>query len=340
MPYKRIELVAQDLDLGQIGDLLEEVEAVDRYQAVVGADGPDRIMFVVDGARTEAVVNAIQQRFGNNCGFRLMIYDLAALWPRPQQEEPEPPTPDEPPVQNRHRISREELLDDLEPGSHISAVYLGQVMISCLVAAVGMMRDSVALVIAAMVIAPLLLPNMALALGTTLGELTIVRRSLRTGIIGLGVGLGLALLVGLIFPVDPTVREIASRGQVQFADVIVALAAGAAGAIAVTTGVSANLIGVMVAVALVPPLVAVGMLLSAGQYKLAGGAGLLLAINIVSVNLAAIIVFLIQGIRPNTWYEAEAARRATRTAIACWIGLLMGLALLIYLAAPANPLRH
>lgn len=337
MPHRRIELIADKLELDKLDSVLDEANAFDRYQVVVEEDGPDRFIFVVDESQTESVVDAIQDRYGEADGFKLIIHELSALWPRPEKKHGQ--EGDTLSIGNR-RISREELLDDLAPGSHVSAVYVGQVLISCVVASVGMMRDNVTMVIAAMVIAPLLLPNMAMSLGTTLGDLKLVRRSAVASAVGLAAGFALALLVGLLFTFDPSVREIALRTRVHFSDLLVALSAGAAGALAVTTGVSANLIGVMVAVALVPPLVALGLLLGAGEMVAAGGAAILLMSNVVCVNLAGVGVFLIQGIRPNTWYEAAAARRATITAIICWIVLLGGLALLIWLAAPDKPFKN
>lgn len=343
MPFRRIELIVDDAASPDLDAVLIEHEVIDRY--VMAADASSRTIFLIDESRTEAIVDALSDRFGGDGSFSLAIYEVAGLLPRREQDEssqqPPPPADEPSPTGNGgfgRRVSREELLDDLAPGSRTDAVYLAQVFISCLVAAVGMIRDNVALVIAAMVIAPLLLPNMSLALGTTLGDLAMVRRSMRTAVLGLAVGLGLSVAVGFGIPFDPSVREIATRGEVRFSDLLVALAAGAAGALAVTTGVSANLIGVMVAVALVPPLVAVGLLLGHGDVAGAGAATVLLATNLVCVNLAAMGVFLAQGIRPSTWCEQANARRATRIAIICWLGLLGTLAALIFYFADTVPL--
>ena len=110
-----------------------------------------------------------------------------------------------------------------------------------------------------------------------------------------------------------------------------ALASGAAGAIAFTTGVSAALIGVMVAVALLPPLVAFGLMLGGGHPLLSLGALALFLINLICVNLAGVTTFLLQGIRPATWWEKERASKATRIAIGLWASLLVVLAGMILL---------
>ncbi|HBZ55020.1 MAG TPA: TIGR00341 family protein, partial [Syntrophobacteraceae bacterium] len=106
---------------------------------------------------------------------------------------------------------------------------------------------------------------------------------------------------------------------------VVALASGSAGALAFTTGVSATLIGVMVAVALLPPLVTFGLLLGGGHTELSMGALSLFLVNLICVNLAGVITFLIQGIRPATMWEKDRALKATRIAIALWVALLAAL---------------
>jgi len=333
LPFRRIELIVDDARAESLERLLGEHEVIDRHRTPGEGDQPTRTIFLVDESKTESIVDALSKRFGHEPNFSLAIYEVAGLLPRRDEPEEQPETTEQSRGNGKglgRRVSRDELLDDLAPGSRIGGVYLAQVVISCLVAAVGMIRDNVAMVIAAMVIAPLLLPNMSMALATTLGDLRMARRSAITALVGLLAGLALSVLIGFSIPFDPTVREIASRGEVRFSDLLVAIAAGAAGALAVTTGVSANLIGVMVAVALVPPLVAVGLLLGIGDIEAATAAGVLLATNVACVNLAAVVVFLVQGIRPSTWWEQAGARRATIIAVIMWIVLLLILAALIW----------
>jgi len=100
--------------------------------------------------------------------------------------------------------------------------------------------------------------------------------------------------------------------------------------LAFTRGVPATIVGVMVAVALLPPLAAFGLLIGAGYLSLAFGAMILTLTNLICINLAGIITFLIQGVRPRTWWEAEKAKKASRTAIAIWFVLLVILAIVIW----------
>jgi len=337
MPYRRLDLLASDVTLEDITSALGDYEPADLFLTKRN-DGMDLASIVLDESYTEPVTDALEKRFGKREHFQLLVYDIAARLPRPEQDE-ENAQPEQDKPESKARISREELLNDLEPGSRVRGIYLAQVVISCIVAAVGMIRDSVTLVIAAMVIAPLLLPSMSLALGTTIGDLRMIFRSVLTSIAGVAVGLALSVAIGFIVPFDPQVGEIASRAVVSYTDLVVALAAGGAGALAVTTGVSASLIGVMVAVALMPPLVAAGLFLGDGDFASATMATLLLASNIVCVNLAAMGVFLIQGVRPSNWAEKNRARLAVRHALVVWLVLLVALVLLIAFAEPRNLMK-
>ncbi|UCH83056.1 MAG: DUF389 domain-containing protein, partial [Candidatus Latescibacterota bacterium] len=123
--------------------------------------------------------------------------------------------------------------------------------------------------------------------------------------------------------------EIVSRTHVGFSDVILALASGSAGALAYTAGISASLVGVMVAVALLPPLVSAGLLAGAGYEGLAVGAGVLVITNVTCINLSGVLTFLAQRVRPRTWWEEKKAKKATRRAVFILIVVLVILLVVI-----------
>jgi uncharacterized membrane protein len=121
-----------------------------------------------------------------------------------------------------------------------------------------------------------------------------------------------------------------SRTNVGMESVALALASGAAAALSLTTGLSSVLVGVMVAVALLPPAATLGLMLGHGHTTLALNAGLLLGINIVCVNLSCKTVFLLKRIRPRGHGEKKRASRTMTLYIGAWVIALALLVTLVY----------
>lgn len=138
-----------------------------------------------------------------------------------------------------------------------------------------------------------------------------------------------ALALSVVVGVNMESVELVSRSTVGFDTIVLALASGAAAALSIVTGLSGALVGVMVAVALLPPSVAIALFLGAGEFSMAARAVFLLAINVVSINFASQIVFFAKGIRPRTWLEQRSAKQSRRLNFAVWGGSLVALAVLI-----------
>lgn len=262
----------------------------------------------------------------------MVILPVQATFPRNEAEKTASPEKRQTEKKQPERIDREELYEEIKDAARYSRVYLAMVVLSTIVAIVALHRNSVTVLIGAMVIAPLLGPSMALALGTTLGDLSLLRRAILTSMVGIATTVVLSLLIGSLIHIDPAVTEVASHSRVGLGDIAVALASGCAGALAFTTGISTILIGVMVSVSLLPPLVLFGLLLGGWQPVLAMDALSLFLMNLICINLAGVTTFLVQGIHPATWWEKDRAAKATRIAIGLWVSLslaLFGLILLL-----------
>jgi uncharacterized hydrophobic protein (TIGR00341 family) len=269
-------------------------------------------------------MDTLEDRFGASEGFRLVLLGTEAVLPRPEAEEAEGGEEEgKEEGRSRDRISREELYADVTEGLRVSPTHLAMAGLSAVVAAVGLLRDDVAVVIGAMVIAPLLRPNVALALASTLADRKLAWKAVVTNAAGSALALVLAVGIGLFMTVDPSIPAIASRSVIDYQSLVLALAAGAAGTLAFTRGLAGAVIGVMVAVALLPPLVSAGLLLGAGYLRPAMGAFLLTAGNLISINLAGVVTFLLQGVRPRSWWQAERAKKAALRAAGVWLVLLL-----------------
>lgn len=329
MALRLIEMVLREKDGAEVSELLNEHQVIEHRQIRL-PDGEVLVRILLDAEQSEAVLDLLEKHYTSKEGNRVVILGVEATLPR---AEPEPAAaPGQPPeVKPPGRIGREELYEDIKDAARCTRIYLSMAALSTIVASVGLYYNSVAIIIGAMVIAPLLGPSMASALGTALGDLSLLRRALLTGLAGIATVMALSVVLGALMHVDPALPEVASRTRAGVGDIAVALASGCAGALAFTTGVSATLIGVMVAVALLPPLVTFGLLLGGGQPALAMGALSLFLVNLFCVNLAGVTTFLVQGIRPAIWWEKNRATKATRIAIALWtvlLALLVGLILL------------
>ena len=201
---------------------------------------------LAEASQVEAIIQALEARFSHHREFRVILMEVMATSPALEvpteesaQEKPEPEA-DKPSPEG---IACLELTEKLSGAAEISKNYILAVLLSAIVAAVGLVRDNVAIIIGAMVIAPFLTPNMALALATTLGDAKLARRALNANWAGIGIALALAAVLGFAMPIYPEVNEIACRAEVGYSDIILALAAGCAGALAFTSGVSAALVG-------------------------------------------------------------------------------------------------
>ena len=286
------------------------------------------ISVLTDYSNTESIMDVFERKFGKEEGFILIVLPVEASIPRPVEEKPEK---EKPKKKKSSRISREELFDDIVGSTKTTKVYIIFVILSTIVAAIGLLHDNVAVIIGAMVIAPFLGPNVALALSTTLGDNQLRNDAFKAIITGFSIVIVLSFSMGYFFEVDTSIPEISSRTQAGLSDILLALASGAAGVLAFTTGAPAVVIGVMVAVALLPPLTASGLLLGSEEYEKAFGAFLLFMTNIICINLAGVATFLFQGVSPRTWWEAKKAKIATRKTMAIWITTLGFLVVVILL---------
>ena len=200
------------------------------------------------------------------------------------------------------RKERLELRQRLSQGAQPGINYFILIVLSCTMAALGLLLDSPAVVIGAMLVGPLMSPIMALSLGLVMGDLRLIRFSTEAILKGVALAIIIAAFIGLLAPLKTVTREMLAQAQPTLLDMVVALAAGTAGAYAVARkDVSAALPGVAIAASLTPPLATMGLGLSWGNARVAGGAFLMFVTNIAAISLAGGIVFLLLGIRPQTW---------------------------------------
>ena len=332
MALRLAEIFLPEKNPELVDELNRQFTILDSYYSC--GDGRGELKLLLDAEAAEPVFDYLEERYSHQAGFRIMIVSVEAVIPRLEEAEgPEEKEVDAPAEKDPKRIYREELYEDIKSIASGSRTFYLMVTLAACVASIGLLRDNVAIIIGAMVLAPLLGPNMGMAFAATLGDPKLAKKSMQTNAAGSMLAFLIAVCIGWFTTVNLEHPEIVSRLNVSYADVILASASGAAGALSFTAGISGSLIGVMVAVALLPPLMVSGLLLGGGHFQECINPFLIFATNIVCLNISGVAMFLFQGIRPNSWWEKKRAKKQTRIAITVWLSLLAILVLLIYLKA-------
>ncbi len=288
---------------------ISEMEGVISFHKDCDTDGDHAVYsLLADSAHRQHLVDDLQNLAKMSSRFRINIYTVDTTIPDAGSAS--------------SADTREELKAKMAQGAHLDFNYLLLTLLSTIVALIGLLQNNIAVVIGAMVIAPFLGPNLAFAFGTSLGNRELMIDAFKTGL----VGVGFAVLIGVVFgyfdDAVPESAELMARTSIGLDGVALAVASGVAGVLSLTSGLSMTLVGVMVAVAILPPAVTFGYMAGAGEMKLAYGAFLMVSVNIVCVNLSGLLVFLSKGIKPRRWFERRMAKPYVVGGIAVWTALL------------------
>jgi len=189
----------------------------------------------------------------------------------------------------------ESLLDEAKPGNSFMVLTLG----ACIIATFGLLSNSTAVIIGAMLIAPLMLPIRGLSFGILEAEERLIRTSLKAILIGTVGAIAVSMLLGIAVNLSEYGSEVWGRTQPTLLDLGIAITAGAlAGFAKIEAKLSSSLAGTAIAVALMPPLCVVGLWLAKFEFKIAWGAMLLYITNLLGITLACMLVFLWAGYSP------------------------------------------
>lgn len=320
---KYVEVVASAGSAETVTAIAEKVHAKDFRLGAENDDGMRAMRLLVNDEKLQSVLDMLQNILGAQPTARITVIAVETALPKSEKTKPG--------RNDSSSTTREALYEGVSKGAHADFNYFLLVALSTVVAAIGLIESNVAVLIGAMVIAPLLAPNLALILGTALGDISLMRNAVLTLLEGVLLAALISVAIGAFWPSDLTASmELMARTDAGLDSVALALASGAAAALSLSTGLPSVLVGVMVAVALLPPAAAAGLMLGQGHPMLALGATLLLAINIACVNLSGKIVFFARKIGPRTWVEKEKAKGAMKIYIAVWLVTLVALILVVF----------
>jgi uncharacterized hydrophobic protein (TIGR00271 family) len=192
------------------------------------------------------------------------------------------------------------MLKSLTPDSVLSLNFAVLLLASCTIATFGLLINNSAVIIGAMIVAPLISPIQAFAYGALEARLSLLRASALTLLAGSFAAVSLAAILSRIVALPNLSAEILARSRPTLLDLGIALAAGVVcGFARVRPAVSASLAGTAIAVALMPPLCVIGIELAHGRAGLALGATLLYVTNLLGITVACMVVYGIAGFRLN-----------------------------------------
>ena len=218
------------------------------------------------------------------------------------------------------RAERVALYDRLQSGSEWNFDFAALISLSTGIAALGLLQDSAAVVIGAMLVAPLMTPILGAGLALVQGNWPLLRAAARAIVSGYLMALAIGLAAGAMFPIPEITPQLAARGGPTLLDLGVAFLSGLAAAFCLARpGLLAALPGVAIAAALVPPIATTGVCLALGEEAVARGSALLFATNVVAIILGAAVSLYAGGVRG----PSGAARHQTWVRYA-FLALLVG----------------
>lgn len=215
------------------------------------------------------------------------------------------------------------LVMDLSEESKPDVIYLILIVGSCAIATFGLLSNSTAVIIGAMLIAPLMLPIRGLALGALIGNVSLFRQGALSVTIGTLVAVAMSWMLGVLVALPSYGSEILARSEPNLLDLGIAVAAGAiSGYAKVEPKIAGSLAGTAIAVALMPPVCVIGLGLAKADWSLSTGASLLYLTNLLGITLSCMLTFLMAG-----YTQFRHARKALSWAAVLTVLLLIPLGL-------------
>jgi uncharacterized hydrophobic protein (TIGR00341 family) len=335
IPVKQVQITCPFEKTEAVFDFLLDALNVKNVMKV-SADNAHMLLFrIPDGSITETLDKLKKQGVGVEFGF-IDILDLKASLPRDSEET------DEATIQRDATLAVEEIYDNVKKGASLSFDFIAFVVLAAVIAGFGLIQNNATIIVASMLLSPLMGPMLGVALGYVVADRKLFIKGTMNELIALAFSFAVGAILGIMMPilfVDPTglplnqviednlvagiQTEITRRGGFSPLDVGIAIFSGGAVAVSVTRGDMSALVGVAISASLMPPAVNVGMMITLGLIwssnaciSVGIGSLALLAMNIIIIDISAIIMFRVKRLTPladksATW-KAVTAFRKTR----------------------------
>ncbi len=217
-------------------------------------------------------------------------------------------------------VEQNELIWSAQKNSSSNLDYIAMIVLSAALATLGLLTNSAAVIIGAMLVAPLMSPLSSFSTGMATGILHLTRRASVTLFAGVTLALLISIVMGVVLPNETPTDEMLARGSPNLLDAAIALVSGWVAAYATARkGIPVALAGVAIAAALMPPLCTIGLGIALGDIDLAFGANLLFLANIAFIIAAQYTTFLWMGMHPSEDREGASLNQSR----AWWIVLFI-----------------
>lgn len=299
----------------------------------LNADNAHVLQFRVSDDNTLETIEKLKSRgIGVEYGF-IDILDLKASLPREAEEESDTK------IQREASLAIEEIYESVKKQASLSFDFIAFVILAAVMAGFGLIQNNVTVIVASMLLSPLIGPMLGVALGYVVRDQALFIKGTKNELIALALSFAVGAVMAIIVPlIQPSVianiqadigrisegilTEITRRGFVNWIDVGVAIFSGAAVAVSVTRGDMSSLVGVAISAALMPPAVNASLMILLGaiygqpvMIGIGAWSGVLLFMNIILIDVAAIVMFRIKKLtaiadKSATWRAVAQLRKA------------------------------
>ena len=331
---KKIEVTVTTSEASKVEDLLEKTKLVYISSAIeISGEKCCFYSIVLPDALADKMVadvsSVMDLRLRENSVSLLCVEGAVSTFlDRLREKAAKKPTPPNP---------LERLVESTDRYTRLSKDVLVMALFAATIALVGLFLDNVAIVIGAMLLSPLLGPINAFAVNANLGRIEKLARSqvavilLLVAVIVVSAGITFAASQVVTLPINT--NQILIRTHATIVDVFVALILGLAAGFALFVAFPENLVGVAIAVAIVPPATVCGIGLAHLNATLFFGALVLTLIYLFGLQLGSTLMLRIRGVLPRRYYQQSEAKRHSATSILLLAGLLLILSLVVILTS-------
>ncbi|MFW9990657.1 MAG: TIGR00341 family protein [Candidatus Odinarchaeota archaeon] len=228
------------------------------------------------------------------------------------------------------RVSKEEIFEDMRSRAALDRSFMSYIILSAVIAAVGVIADNIVILIASMIVAPLMAPMVALSFAILMNNNKIFWSAIKTQAIGLVASVTIGFLIGAAVSPSSVNDAMYRTSTISLFDLIVALVGGLAAGVATSERKQSEIVGIAVAASLMPPATNIGIQLwlaawvNPDHISIAIGSIILLTTNIIAIHGSCLLVYWFQKIRPRTEWATKLSKSTVRRRIA--VLTILGLA--------------